>query len=316
MPAASGPGRNLKPTPASRSIFARGVSRSGRPASITWPGLRRAWRTRRAALADDRPDGTGERPAFASRNTTSSSSPTPACSPRPGRWPAGRAGQAYGGTKTRIFDQTPVRRIDLDGPPRGCDRLLADRRRPPHRLGRRLGQAAPARVAVPLRATRQQVLYFRPRDPSSFQIGRFPIFIYVPERSKTPTTACPSSWVWASRSRATPVPKPTPTSRIGPSARSTVHRPRLPARPHSALADAPIDLTETCLYTVAPDEQFQVDFLPGRADVIVASPCSGHGFKFSCLIGRILADLAVAGTTGLAIEPWRFREPPAPPPAP
>ncbi len=53
-----------------------------------------------------------------------------------------------------------------------------------------------------------------------------------------------------------------------------------------------IDFTEVCLYTVAPDDQFLVDFLPGRSDVIVASPCSGHGFKFSCLIGRVLADLA------------------------
>ena len=69
-----------------------------------------------------------------------------------------------------------------------------------------------------------------------------------------------------------------------------------------ALADAPIGFTEVCLYTVAPDEQFQVDFLPGRPDVIVASPCSGHGFKFSCLIGRVLADLAIAGKTDLPVD--------------
>src|SRR5262249_45750854 len=81
------------------------------------------------------------------------------------------------------------------------------------------------------------------------------------------------------------------------------------------LAEAPIDFTEICLYTVAPDEQFQVDFLPGRSDVIVASPCSGHGFKFSCLIGRILAELAATGTAALAIEPWRIQEPPVLPPA-
>ena len=74
-----------------------------------------------------------------------------------------------------------------------------------------------------------------------------------------------------------------------------------------ALADAPIGFTEVCLYTVAPDEQFQVDFLPGRPDVIVASPCSGHGFKFSCLIGRVLADLAADGSTELAIDAWRIR---------
>ena len=63
------------------------------------------------------------------------------------------------------------------------------------------------------------------------------------------------------------------------------------------LADAAISTTEVCLYTSAPGDRFLVDFLPGRPDVIVASPCSGHGFKFSCLIGRILADLAVTGAT-------------------
>ena len=66
--------------------------------------------------------------------------------------------------------------------------------------------------------------------------------------------------------------------------------------------------TEVCLYTVAPDEQFQVDFLPGRADVIVASPCSGHGFKFSCLIGRVLADLALSGKTDLPVDIWKIAE--------
>ena len=65
-------------------------------------------------------------------------------------------------------------------------------------------------------------------------------------------------------------------------------------------------LHETCLYTVAPDEHFVIDFLPGRADVIVASPCSGHGFKFSCLIGKVLAELATTGESGSRIPPWRL----------
>ena len=69
---------------------------------------------------------------------------------------------------------------------------------------------------------------------------------------------------------------------------------------------APIDKTEICLYTMAPDDHFQVATLPGRADIIVASPCSGHGFKFSCLIGSILADLALSGRTEHDISPWRF----------
>ena len=73
------------------------------------------------------------------------------------------------------------------------------------------------------------------------------------------------------------------------------------------LADAPIERTEVCLYTMAEGEHFRLGFLPGRDDVIVASPCSGHGFKFSNLIGRSLADLAVEGSTSIAMDAWRLR---------
>ena len=44
----------------------------------------------------------------------------------------------------------------------------------------------------------------------------------------------------------------------------------------------------TCLYTTTPDERFLVD---RRGPVIVGSACSGHGFKFVPLIGRVLADM-------------------------
>jgi sarcosine oxidase len=53
----------------------------------------------------------------------------------------------------------------------------------------------------------------------------------------------------------------------------------------------------TCMFTNSPDEHFIVDSLPGHPEVIIASPCSGHGFKFSSVIGEILADLVIAGET-------------------
>jgi sarcosine oxidase len=81
-----------------------------------------------------------------------------------------------------------------------------------------------------------------------------------------------------------------------------------------ALAGAPITRSEVCLYTVAPDEHFVVGPLPGRPELIVASPCSGHGFKFSNLIGRILADLARRGRTDVAIDWWRPDRPAGPAP--
>ena len=52
-----------------------------------------------------------------------------------------------------------------------------------------------------------------------------------------------------------------------------------------------------CMFTNAPDEHFILDLHPEDARVVVASPCSGHGFKFSSVVGEITADLAEAGET-------------------
>lgn len=47
-----------------------------------------------------------------------------------------------------------------------------------------------------------------------------------------------------------------------------------------------------CLFTNTPDEHFVLDRHPGHPQVVLASPCSGHGYKFCSVIGEILADLA------------------------
>jgi sarcosine oxidase len=55
----------------------------------------------------------------------------------------------------------------------------------------------------------------------------------------------------------------------------------------------------TCLYTSTASEDFVVDRV---GPVVVASPCSGHGFKFAPLIGDVVTGL-VAGSPA----PERFR---------
>ena len=62
----------------------------------------------------------------------------------------------------------------------------------------------------------------------------------------------------------------------------------------------------TCRYTMLPGEDFLIDTAPGEARVIVASPCSGHGFKFASVVGEILADLAMDGGTALPIDLFSF----------
>lgn len=52
-----------------------------------------------------------------------------------------------------------------------------------------------------------------------------------------------------------------------------------------------------CTYTLTPDEHFVLSSHPEHSQVIVACGFSGHGFKFVPVIGEILADLAIDGTT-------------------
>jgi sarcosine oxidase len=58
------------------------------------------------------------------------------------------------------------------------------------------------------------------------------------------------------------------------------------------LGDAELAETETCMYTMTPNEHFLLDFHPDfKNDVVIVSACSGHGFKFATVIGEIVCDL-------------------------
>jgi sarcosine oxidase len=68
----------------------------------------------------------------------------------------------------------------------------------------------------------------------------------------------------------------------------------------------------TCVYTNTPDHDFLLDRHPVHPNVLIASPCSGHGFKFSSAIGEILADIATTGETTFDLRPFalsRFQTP-------
>jgi sarcosine oxidase len=51
----------------------------------------------------------------------------------------------------------------------------------------------------------------------------------------------------------------------------------------------------TCLYTTTSDSHFVIDAHPENERIIIASPCSGHGFKHSAAIGEALAEQVIDG---------------------
>ena len=60
----------------------------------------------------------------------------------------------------------------------------------------------------------------------------------------------------------------------------------------------------TCLYTVTADAGFVIDRHPEHSQIVLVSPCSGHGFKHSAAIGEAVAEWVTEGESRLDLTPF------------
>lgn len=150
---------------------------------------------------------------------------------------------------------------------------------------------------LPLRVTRQAVLWVTPEDPEIFAPGRFPIFMI--ESANGIHYGFPlhgdDGLKIAKHHHVEQAADPDDHARIVSEEDENIIRETI--REFLPAADAPRKTASTCLYTMTPDGDFIIDRLPGSPQIIIASPCSGHGFKFAPAIGAILADLTRGETS-------------------
>ncbi len=153
------------------------------------------------------------------------------------------------------------------------------------------------RLPVPMRVTRQVLGWFAPRDPALFSPGRFPVFLL--QNADGVFYGFPNDGTdgvkVAKHHHADEAVDPEHYDREVSPVDEAMIRAALAA--HLPDADGRRLAAKTCLYTMTADGDFIIDRLPGHEAIIVASPCSGHGFKFAPVIGEIAADLATAGAT-------------------
>jgi sarcosine oxidase len=160
----------------------------------------------------------------------------------------------------------------------------------------------PARLTV----TRQALAWFAPRQPEPFDPTRFPVFMlqddtgiyygFPPDER--------GAFKFAKHHHEREPIDPLVPAREFDAADEAILRNALGR--YLPAADGALVEATTCRYTMTPDEDFIIDRLPAWPQVIVASPCSGHGFKFSAVIGEILADLATKGETPHDISRFSF----------
>lgn len=163
-------------------------------------------------------------------------------------------------------------------------------------------------IELPLTIERQAVFWLEPGgDPSRYDVARFPIYAYE-HRADSICYGFPhlprgvkASVMHDGATALIPdeVSRTVEESEVDP-LRAAL-RPVLPA-----LAEAPVRDRDVCLFTNTPDHDFIIDFHPFCPEVLISSPCSGHGFKFASAIGEIQADLLMNGKTEFDLSPFRI----------
>lgn len=148
-----------------------------------------------------------------------------------------------------------------------------------------------------LTVTREHVQHFRPRpgfgDPTSWPsvIHRRPPWAYG--------VVDPVDGMKVASHQVGPVVDPDSLPAPDPDLAADLGR--YVAEWLPGLDPEPVHL-DRCLYTTTPTDDFVVDRV---GPLVIGSPCSGHGFKFTPIVGRLLADLATGDDHAVA----RFRLP-------
>jgi sarcosine oxidase len=171
--------------------------------------------------------------------------------------------------------------------------------------------AAALGLPLPLTVLKEQLAYFEPADPASFMPGRFPLFIQRFSGSRTFGSVFPllgePRGVKVLLDRLGPVIDPgDPDRTIEADLLGRVER--YAAETVRGLTGLVLAAT-SCRYTMTPDEDFIMDTHPEHPQIVIASACSGHGFKFGIEIGRILAALALRQAPGSDLARFRLGRP-------
>jgi sarcosine oxidase len=153
-----------------------------------------------------------------------------------------------------------------------------------------------ADLRLPLSVERVVNVHFEPSRPELFALGRCPVYmLQVPEGTYYGFPSLPEQGVKFGRHDGGEKCTPDTIRREVDPAEVAMLREVLDR--YLPGASGSVKWTLTCMYTMTPDEHFVIDRHPEHDRVVYACGFSGHGFKFSSVVGEILADLALKGET-------------------
>jgi sarcosine oxidase len=170
-------------------------------------------------------------------------------------------------------------------------------------VGPWFAELAPA-LSMPVLVTRHGMFWLKPlRQASTFDRSVFPIFLWEPEEGpffygfpRLSMETFPKVAIHSGKEKCSPSSIDRVIHPGDEAAIRAAIRGRIPA------LNGEVSHASTCMYTMTPDEHFIIDQHPDYPQVVLAAGFSGHGFKFSSVVGEILCDLATARETRFDIS--------------
>ena len=165
-----------------------------------------------------------------------------------------------------------------------------------------------AEQRLPIRLTRQYVLYFANLPTASFKLHTFPAFmvddLYGLPIHSTCTGGYGPSWLKGTSHSFGKATDPDEVPRMDEQVVAHIARKLrtlLPMLEHAEMVHV-----DSCVYDVSPDENFILDHLPEDDRIVFATGLTGHGFKFGPLLGELLSSLVCETRPAVSLDRFQM----------
>lgn len=160
---------------------------------------------------------------------------------------------------------------------------------------------------------KKSVYYFnaKPGHEDAVNVGRMPVFIdYTGSAYGFPGREFPGVVKVADHFIRDPILHTTASTRTFEPSTLELQRTVLPFVRNvlTNVEPRPV-MAESCLYTDTPDHDFILDVHPLNPRIVIGAGFSGHGFKLATVVGKILSQLAVDGSSSYDLSFFKVSRP-------
>lgn len=162
-------------------------------------------------------------------------------------------------------------------------------------------------VHLPLRPMRIKVCYWKEKTKGDYAADKFPVFFQIPAIDCYDVYGLPSDeYPGHVKICLHAGPDIDPDNRdIGDDKWALDTICRYVAQHFPNLVPVP-SITETCIYTMLPDEEFVLDTHPSWKNIVIGAGFSGHGFKLAPVVGKVLAEMATGKQLSYDLSPCKL----------